>query len=651
MTTYRLGDDRLQLALTQDEYRLTAELQTATGYAAARLPLLTVEVRDRMQERTDTLEQYRVMQVEEDEDLLHISVRDAFRGITVGLWLRLIDGELSILVPPAEVEESKGFVYRVYAVNVLPGLLRSGADGKLLLPVNTGVLCRPSGKSKVQDRFLIYGEQGRWELVPTLPIAAVQTPEGGLAAVATQGAADMWCDVRTDGEGHGSIGLYPMFRREWVDPVNWGHRELRIMPLAPEDDMVAATAKRLRRHVIEDLGKKTLTQRAEESAQCAYQQTAYTMKLFHGIQQQGIMMYGRESEHDKLLFKRTMRFRDAAKCLERLKAAGIDRVYLQSVGWNTRGHDGAWPTLFPIDERLGGESELRAMIQTAKDLGYQITTHHNCNGAYFSSPDFVADWTVHDIWGEPRVTGFWGGGAKSNHWGLAVPEEVLRGRLERLKDLGFNGMQYLDGMGNPLYVNYHPVHRGGRADYAAGINRYLRLAAEVFGAVQTEIGFLYCALHADALATPGNLWHLNLCKPEWPVTALLDQRVPVWYLALHDLVTIENHGVDWGNTMHAVLMGEVPRDEWTTEAGVFPVLDDDRIGRLKSRYDLCCEQFGHLITTEMTAWEMTADNVEQTTYADGTEVVADFNENKLLVNGDNVACPPALAPTCDQARS
>ena len=610
------------------------------------VPMAVLEVYDRMTGRAETVRSYRVMAAETIASGLHVTIRDVFHGITVGIWFCLDDrGDLTITVPPAEVKHTEDVLYRLFAVQIVPGLMTVGSDGEFLLPLNTGVVARPADKPTLRDRFLIYGEQERWELMPTLPICAVQTPQGGLAAIATSCPHDMYCDVATDGQGGGQIGLYPMFRRTWIDPVDWTERSVRFAALDPGDDIVVTSAKLLRRHVVGDLGKPTLKQRADESARCAYQQTAFTMKIFHGIQQQGIQMFGRESDPNDLLFQRCLTFEEAATCFHRLKKAGLDRVYLQSVGWNPKGHDGAWPTCFPIDRRFGGEAGLRDMVRTAKDLGYEITTHLNCSGSYFSSPDYVADHVLHDVWGEPRVTGFWGGGVKTTHWGLALPDGWLERYIEAINALGFNGMQYLDGMGNPLYVNYHPRNGGPRADFAAGVNRYLDTAKAICGAVQTETGYLYCALHADAVCRPASPWHLEECWPEWPVTALLEKRVPLWNLVVSGLVTHENTDLSWRGVMQSLLLGSVPRDEWCLAGTVHPVLTEERIGQLKAKYDLCCDRFGHLITEELTNWTPLDDHVETSRFADGTEVTADFENLELTVNDERIPCPEVLEPT------
>lgn len=645
MPPLTIANDVFLLEVQAQERSLSAILSNRkTGWSSGSVPLVRLEVRDRMQERVESVQAYSILQTECRDGSIHAVIRDRERGVTIGLWFTLAeDGSLSILVPPSEIEESDDLLYRIESTEVLPGLMKADAEGNILIPVNTGVLCSPRGKPRIRDRFLVYGEQERWELVPTLPVCGVITAQGGLVAIATQGACDMYCEVATDGEGNGSVGLYPMFRRSWIDPVDWTQREIRISMVAPGEDLVLRAARELRRHVVQDLGKKSLRQRASESPVCAYQQGAYTMKLFHGIQRQGIMMNGRSDEGSGLLFKRTMSFSDAARNFQLLKEAGVDRIYFQSVGWNPKGHDGAWPTLFPIEQRVGGEAGLRRMIAAAKSLGYQITTHLNCSCSFFKSPDFRPDYVIQDAWNEPKVTGFWGGGVNGKHWGLAFPDGYLETRMKALRELGFNGMQYLDGIGNPLYVNYHKVHGGPRRDHAAGINRFLDTACDVFGGVESEMGFLYCALHADAVSTGGSAWQLALCKSAWPVTGLLDERVPVWQLALHGLVTHENTGVAWKDTMRAILFGEVPRDEWSSEPGVMPVLDQARIARIKARYDLCCVKYGHLVAEEMVGWRRVAADVEESRFADGTVVVADFGAARLTVNGEPV--PAHNGPT------
>jgi len=642
MNIHSIQNHLLQFDLRHEGDKLDCQVTVkSTGLQSPWVPLLLLEVYDRMQERVDRVSTVPIAFLNaEGDQVLHASLRDPQRGVTVGLWIRLDEAGLCLRFPPSEIEEAGESLYRVFAVNLLSGLVRTGSDGKVLMPLCSGVVFSPLDKPALSDRFLIYGEQERWELLPTMPICAALGESGGWISIATNGAEDTYCSVATDGNGSATIGLHPMLRRHWCDPVDWTTREIRIEPILPGTDIILAAADRLRRHVAEDIKKPTLKHRAAESPQCAYQQSAYTMKLFHGLQQQGIIVDGRGPEAGKMLFRRSMSFAEAEKNLLRLKKAGVERIYWQSVGWNPKGHDGAWPTDFPIEERLGGEQAFRQLIQSSHEMGFHSTVHLNTVMVCFQSPDFQADWVLHDIWGEPKLTGVWGGGPHSSHWGLAIPEEVLRKRFEKIKQLGLNGMLYLDFMGNPLYANHHPVHRGPRAHYAQGIRRFLDLGREYFGGVQTEMGYLYAATHCDALAGgPGSPWHLQHIKPEWPVSALIEEIVPVWNLAMHEFVTMENQSIGWESTMRCLLMGQVPRDEWAASPGLFPVLDDARIEKIRVRYELCCEKFGHLIPEQLVSWKKCADGVEETQFADGTEVSADFSTGRLAINGQQIPKP------------
>jgi hypothetical protein len=629
--TLRLERSDEALALTLTDRR--------TGRVWGPAPLLELEVYSKAEFRVETLRRYRIDRVESLDDGFHVIVGDAARGIRVGLWCRLVDDEVSVTLQMSEVYEDSPGTYRLFSVVVLPGLMAvRGAQSRLLLPLNTGMLCFPATKERIRDRFMIYGEQTRWELMPMLPVFAAQDGEGGLIGLARQGAAETECHVVTDGQGGGTLALGFSLRQFWPDPVEKDTRELRLRAIGPKEDLVVTAAKRVRRHVLDDHGKPTLKQRAAESPALASLIPAYTMKLFYAVENRGIMMAGKEKT-DPVSFKQVMNFAEAAAGLDRLKAAGIDRIHTQSVGFNPSGHDGLWPSRFPIEERLGGEAAFRALIAHGNALGYTMNVHDNQLSAYRRSPDFRETEIWIDQWGSPMALGEWGGGPTYLLNTFARPDGQIAREMRALQALGLTGCAYLDGMGNPLYRDYSPVHPMTRTDYARAVNLLIDTAREVYGAAQTECGFLYCAMAADALCTGGDTWHMKGCWPEWPVTALMDKRVPVWNLALHDLVLCESQGLGWSSIMECILMGKHPRDEWSAHPGVMPVLDDTRIAQIKASYDLCLVRFGHLQTEELLTWDEPAEGVQRTRFGDGTEVVADFNARELRVNNDIVAPP------------
>jgi hypothetical protein len=155
-------DEELSLTLTDRQ----------TGRAWGPASLLELEVYSKAEFRVDTLRRYRIDRVEPMADGFHVIVGDAARGIRVGLWCRLVDDEVSLSLQMSEVYEESPGTFRLFSVIVLPGLMAvRGAQSRLLLPLNTGMLCFPATKERLRDRFTIYGEQSRWELLPMLTVA------------------------------------------------------------------------------------------------------------------------------------------------------------------------------------------------------------------------------------------------------------------------------------------------------------------------------------------------------------------------------------------------------------------------------------------------------------------------------------------------
>src|ERR1017187_5225163 len=75
----------------------------STGHEWPKVPVLALEIYDRAQQRMERFTKFRIDQVEAVQGGAHIVVGDRTRGIEVGLWLRLVEGELSVQLSPAEV--------------------------------------------------------------------------------------------------------------------------------------------------------------------------------------------------------------------------------------------------------------------------------------------------------------------------------------------------------------------------------------------------------------------------------------------------------------------------------------------------------------------------------------------------------------------
>jgi hypothetical protein len=645
-----IQDEKLAVKILERDSVLWMELTDRVAQRVwAPTPLLKLEVHDKRLRREERVDKYRIEALEVWDTGAHVTVSDSLYGVTVGVWFGLVSGELSVRFSTAEAYDRDPVLYRLFSVDVLPGLMKvTGESGRLLLPINGATLCRPANKPPVADRFMIFVEQPRWELATLLPIAAAWDKRSGLMALATQAAAEAQCRVATDGKGAGQVGFAFVLRQRWVDPVEPAEREFRFVPIPPKAEPVTFMSKRLRRHVMEDLKKPTLKQRAEESPEIAYKLRTMTIKLFHGIQNQGSCF---ADTHDlpPSHFHNLMMFDEAATCLRKLHAAGIPRLYTQSVGWNARGHDGLYPTRFPIEPRLGGEDRFRELVRTATALGYQANVHDNYQNNYPSSPDWDTECIIQDPDGAPLVRGFWAGGVEYASWPPAFPEWRRGQHMRRVKALGLQGMGYCDNWFAPLEINYHPRYRGTRSDHMRGIQEILLEVKRVHGAVGTEFGSLPGALVCDStcIGVPTGYQYAIRANPHWPVAGLLDDPLPVWGLALHGLTMHEAMGgPTWTNAMTAVAFGASVRDEWgvrPNNVGGIAVFSDRRVAALRALHDLCVETFGHLQAEELMRCEMSPDFQQvRSAFADGTEVSADLATKELIVNRKRIERPAAL---------
>lgn len=642
----KFQDDKLSATVCHHHDRLWIALSDlATGAEWGESPLMRIEVYNKMEKRVEALDTYQIDVLEVVNGGAHVFVSDAWRSISFGLWIRIVDGELSIFMQPMEVYERDARLYRIFNVKLMPGLMTTGPGGHLLLPLLAGALSFPDDKPKLSDRFMIYGQQERWELLPMLPFCGVSAANGGLVAVPVSCAADTECHVATDGKGNGEVALGFVLRQSWLDPVDFDNREIRYAPIPKGQTPYIFAAKRVRKHAMDDLGKKTLKERAQESPEAAYLIDAFIMKMFYGLQKHKLFPYpGDYKPGDPRFdgqFHVGMTFREGIECLKRLHDAGIDKIVTEAVGWNSRGHDGLLPMRVPPDERVGGEKQFRELMDYGNSLGYHMNVHDNYIDAYRDSATFDVDTTIIDIHGEPLVSGLWAGGINYRQWGLALPHDRLEGEMQKLQELGCRGHLYLDAIGNPLEINYHRNNGGPRSGHVKGVVRMLEAAKQVFGSSGAEWGFLYSAIPSDCITNIWFNWPLKNAQPEWPIAQLCDKHVPIWQLAMHGLTMLEGHGYTWKDVMTKILFANHPRAEWSKRRTIFPSLNEV-IGAMKVEYDLVLGKFGHLQTLEMVDYQDLLENVRQSKFEDGTVVVADFAEERLTVNGKQIEQPEGL---------
>lgn len=552
-----------------------------------------------------------------------------------------------VRVVPTEIYEEKPIVYRVMAIDPLPGLM-TFTSGQLLLPVSGGMICDLAGKPERSHRFLVYVEQPRWELATIVPVAAGWDGAGGLVLLASACAYDAEIRVATDGHGGGHLGIGAHLRGHWSDPVDHQIREVRLSPIQAGADGVQTTAQRLRRHLTEDLGVRPLAERAAADPVLRQLLGSMTIKLYHGMEWNGPMVEGMPRPPGGESFIPFMHFSEATDILRSLRGAGLETLHTLSTGWNARGHDGLYPTRFPVEERLGGEGALRELFRVSRELGYQPNVHDNFQMHAPHSPDWDPEVIIHTVEGEPLLRGSWAAGPEYGAWPDAFDWDKIRAHLRRVKDLGTVGMLHCDYMCAPLEVNHHPRHRGSRRIHAEGMIRLFQEVRAIHGSVCKEFGSMFGAAVCDGIdAGEPFWWHYPARKrSEWPVASLLDRHVCLWHLAMSGFTqSTANGGPTWSNALACLALGQRPRDQFSVRhggVGGIPVFTSERVTALVTMQQFVFGRFGHLIGMPLQSCVGNLESAIRSVFADGTVVEVDVAASTLTVDGHTIERPAGL---------
>jgi len=637
MHSYELKNDHVRVTVSENKDGFpVVTMERSNGGRYGPVPLVGFDTYLSFCERIESPGQpVRVRQWTPIEQGLHLELYDRGSQISVGLLLELAGERLRLTLKMSELAERDDSAWRLYGVRFLPGLMTVGEGGSVLLPLSCGRMFSPAGAPPMEDTFLIYGEQKRWELLPMLPVASVGACGEGVIAVAAQCPEDASVRVWTDGKGRGGIDMGACLRENWTDPVDTMDRTIEFVPAPLDPDLLHTTARILRRHVVEDLGMRPIAERAGESEWIRYLTGAMTVKLFFGVLDQGCgRAHPQDPSHGQYL--NCMTFAEATAALKKIKAAGVDALLTESVGFLPNGHDGCYPSHDCFDTRIGGRDGFSRMVEAGKKLGFAMNVHDNYNEGYEISPDFDWRWCSHDIHGQPQQRGRWGGGQSYLQCMRALPEDRVEGALARMKAMGLSGTGYIDAIGNPLYRNYHLEHGGPRRHHAEGIERVLKAAGATYGGVSTECGFLYAARHCTTVCMPSAHYQAHGIRAHWPLGSVDLELVPLYLLALSGLLMIDRHGHGKRGIIEQLLLGLHPHfgDFTMRHAGCgIQAFNDKLVREMKFTYDTVCTTFRHLQGQRVIRWEKNADGTEQTAYADGTDVRADFAGETVAVNG------------------
>ena len=227
----------------------------------------------------------------------------------------------------------------------------------------------------------------------------------------------------------------------------------------------------------------------------------------------------------------TCTFDEARQILEKCLARGMTKLCVALVGWGRDGHDGMRPTQFPVDERLGGESGLRALASWCADNDIVLGVHDGYGASYSCSPDHNTDDLIRHRSGEYWESVIWSGGQVHLICPQVAWEKHIQRDMPAIREMGLLH-HHIDAIGSfvPCFAPEHPLET--RAKFIAQVKKMFELAAQTFGGVSTEYPF------GPYFSVVDGFFHCYETAHPWQAASaagryFLDDMVPLIPIVLH----------------------------------------------------------------------------------------------------------------------
>jgi len=577
-------------------------------------------------------------------------------GVSFQVELTIDENKLEYAIPFESVEERLPQRFRLMNVEMMPqlGATPEGAPGYLIIPswsgavyyfdrgdrransdlyaaeahdlsTEAGLRRRWAQRADAPAEYgsMVYGIQAAWEDQLQLPVYATIRDGAGLGGILVSGDYDTELRARRGQGAERTASVNPVwhYRRLWHSKVDPVERRVRLTLLGPKAASYSGLGNLFREFLVKERGVRTLRERAAENPEVAYFIDSTYVRIMMGMKRGTIDGSGEMRSYQS--------WEDFVRAVDLFEEAGFERITFVFVGANFEGHDGAHPTVFPLEESHGGEDGFRAVLARLRKAGYRGTLHLNYKDCYTCSPDWSPEYIQVNEYGELRYHGAWIGGFSYQ----GIPQEMLERfgvrDLPRLREMGVRGMHYWDACLSVMEETF-PPHVGlpenriiTRREYGEGAIGYMKYAAQVFGAVGTETSI---APMLGTIVNVGNTGYIHggaskkVGSNGYCEAGLIDHWVPLLHIVYHGLCC---YGAG------AELAGRTGAEYSET-----PTRED--VEALRERYVRYQEWGGDLQYEFITEHREAEPRVTRTTFSDGTRIYVNKTGEDVRTEGVTV---------------
>lgn len=430
------------------------------------------------------------------------------------------DGTLSL--PLDELYESGKT--RVQELVLWPELIAGyeGENKSLILPQGCGALVHLRNHPEKEERIGCFFP---WGAAGLMTLCGVTDGVRSRALIIDGGRFDMLLRLRTCWGKRRQYAVAPVFciRDRAGDAPLRDEITVQLRELEGGYPAVAQSYYEFMRcrHAV-----PTLAEKAAANPLLEYSSRAIIMRMRLACKEMPSPILEQTPEHQPKL-NCFMTFADVRTVLDECRRQEVGPLDCCLVGWNYGGHDGAYPQIFPVEERLGGETELRRTIRHCRELGYRIGLHDNYFDSYTIADSFRWEDVSRTADQLPALSGVWGGGQSYIVCPRRATENAMR-NMSKTKKLGIDGIYFTDVLSVwPLEKCYSPAHPLSRRECALWRKKIFQLSHDTFGGSMSEGGQDWAFPELDRV-------YDLVDTPEMP--AWCDEEIPLYSMVWHGSV-------------------------------------------------------------------------------------------------------------------
>ena len=338
-------------------------------------------------------------------------------------------------------------------------------------------------------------------------------------------------------------------------------------------------------------------------------------------------------------------FYERAEQMKRLKALGLDKLYIHTDGWGKDGYDNKHPYILPPCEEAGGWDGFKKFSEVCRELGYVFALHDQYRDYYYDSPVFDKNKAVTNIDGSNPYCSIWDGGEHSYLCSFFALDAVKKTYTE-LEEHGIDVQgAYLDVFaimqGDECFHEEHRITREESMKYRGACFDYLNEKGLIMSSEEPGMQLLnHLALVHHG---PHALRPQENGKP-------IGIPVPLGNLVYHDCIIVpwnwfNNWGIPKGEDgdLYGALNAGIPyihpygnslrkigTDNRTAD---IEMMSDDQLKKELERIKPLCELQAKLYNKEMVKHEFLGSYRKQkAVYSDGTTVTIDLDRNTYTIN-------------------